>query len=189
MIESLSEEPAPARLNDFDELFTMGFPRTVRALMLLGLDRTASEDFAQEAFGLAHQKWNEIGGYDNPLAWVAKTASALALQHCRTSRRRAQILDRKAPVFADTSGRELTRAEQRIDLVRALEQLPRGQREVIVLHHIVDLPVAAIALTLEIAEGTVKSQLHDGRRTLASLMAETAVQQEGEGGANESGRK
>ncbi|MFI6828064.1 sigma factor-like helix-turn-helix DNA-binding protein [Kribbella sp. NPDC050241] len=46
----------------------------------------------------------------------------------------------------------------------ALRRLPWEQREVIALHHLVDLPVCEIAAQLGIPEGTVKAEDGTGRR-------------------------
>jgi RNA polymerase sigma-70 factor (ECF subfamily) len=62
----------------------------------------------------------------------------------------------------------------RVALVEALRQLPYEQREAIVLHYIVDLPVGAIAVQLGVPEGTVKARLSRGRSRLAPLVHEFA---------------
>jgi hypothetical protein len=49
-------------------------------------------------------------------------------------------------------------------LVEALRTLPVRQRQVIVLHHLVGLPVEEVAQTLRVPAGTVKSLLSRGRR-------------------------
>ena len=56
----------------------------------------------------------------------------------------------------------------RVALVAALAGLPDRHRRVIVLHYLADLPVAAIARELGVAEGTVKSWLHRARAALAA---------------------
>ena len=53
---------------------------------------------------------------------------------------------------------------------RAVGDLPARQREVIALHYVDDLTVADIAVALEISTGTVKSTLHDARRSLAATL-------------------
>ena len=57
-------------------------------------------------------------------------------------------------------------------LVEALRSLPVRQRQVIVLHHLVGLPVEEVAQTLRVPAGTVKSQLSRGRRALAARLRE-----------------
>ena len=49
----------------------------------------------------------------------------------------------------------------------AVRSLPRQQAKVLALHYYEDLPVADIAVVLELAEGTVKAHLHKGRASLA----------------------
>jgi RNA polymerase sigma-70 factor (ECF subfamily) len=58
-----------------------------------------------------------------------------------------------------------------LDLHRALGTLPLGQRQVIVLHHLVGLPVEEVARELRVPTGTVKSRLTRGRRALAQVLA------------------
>ena len=45
-----------------------------------------------------------------------------------------------------------------------------AQRQVIVLHHLVGLPVEEVASELRLATGTVKSRLARGRAALASTL-------------------
>jgi len=60
----------------------------------------------------------------------------------------------------------------RVVLVAALARLPERQRQAVVLHYLADLPLAAIALELGVAEGTVKSWLHRARTALADQLVE-----------------
>ena len=54
----------------------------------------------------------------------------------------------------------------RAELVDALGALPERQRLVVCLHYLADLSVDDVAAALEVAPGTVKSQLHDARSNL-----------------------
>jgi RNA polymerase sigma factor (sigma-70 family) len=58
------------------------------------------------------------------------------------------------------------RVAQRHDLVRALAELPRGQRAVVVLRYFEDLTESETADMLQCSVGTVKSQ---SSRALAAL--------------------
>jgi RNA polymerase sigma-70 factor (ECF subfamily) len=57
-------------------------------------------------------------------------------------------------------------------LVQALGTLPVRQRQAIVLHSLADLPIQEVAQALAVPNGTVKSLLARGRRTLAAKLGE-----------------
>jgi RNA polymerase sigma-70 factor (ECF subfamily) len=84
----------------------------------------------------------------------------------RRARRRAAALLRigPAPVVVEL-------APDLLDLAAALRVIPVTQRQVIVLHHLVGLPVDEVAQQLRLPVGTVKSRLGRGRRALAERLA------------------
>lgn len=57
----------------------------------------------------------------------------------------------------------------RLDVERVVRRLPARQRQVVVLHYLADLSVADVAQVLGISVGSVKSHLHDARRTLREV--------------------
>ncbi len=67
----------------------------------------------------------------------------------------------EAPVEADEQ-----QEARRDTLQAALLTLPPDQREVVILFHQHDWPIALIARHLDMPEGTVKSHLHRGRKRL-----------------------
>ncbi|HXZ64822.1 MAG TPA: sigma factor-like helix-turn-helix DNA-binding protein [Streptosporangiaceae bacterium] len=54
----------------------------------------------------------------------------------------------------------------------ALLDLPLGQRHVVVLHYLADLPVEVIARECGLPAGTVKTRLAAGRRRLEALLSQ-----------------
>jgi RNA polymerase sigma-70 factor (ECF subfamily) len=58
----------------------------------------------------------------------------------------------------------------RLDIERALRQMPREQARALALFYLSDLPVAEIARRTGRPEGTIKRWLHQGRRRLAVEM-------------------
>ena len=57
-----------------------------------------------------------------------------------------------------------------VAIVTALRQVSTGQRQAIVLHHLVGLSVDEIAQETGAAAGTVKARLSRGRHALAPLL-------------------
>lgn len=52
-------------------------------------------------------------------------------------------------------------------LIAALATLPEKQRRAVVLHYLGDMPIADVAASEGVPEGTVKSWLHRARQALA----------------------
>jgi RNA polymerase sigma-70 factor (ECF subfamily) len=98
---------------------------------------------------------------------VRRVAMNLAAERARRLRRLARALQRigKPPEVPEVS-------VESIALLEALRTLPVRQRQAIVLHYLVGLPVEEVAQTLSASNGTVKSLLFRGRRVLADRLGE-----------------
>ncbi len=59
---------------------------------------------------------------------------------------------------------------ERLDLYRALDALPRRQRDVLVLRHLADMSEAAVAEALGCSIGTVKSNASRARAALRAVL-------------------
>ena len=91
----------------------------------------------------------------------------LAADRARKLRRHARAILRMGPP------QEVSEVSvETLALVEALGSLPVRQRQAIVLHHLVGLPVEEVAQTLRVPAGTVKSLLSRGRRVLAAKLGE-----------------
>jgi RNA polymerase sigma factor (sigma-70 family) len=67
--------------------------------------------------------------------------------------------------------------ELALDVRRALQSLPRRQREATVLRYYLDMDVAEIAQVLRINEGTAKTTLHRARRALAEALGDEDLEE------------
>lgn len=134
-------------------------------------DATEAQDLVQEAFLRAWQRWDKVGGYEEPVAWVRRVAWNLA-----TSRHRRNQVARK--FLQKSSAPELAPAASpdHVALVAALKQVPAKRRQALVMHYMADMTVAAIAAATGAKEGTVKSWLHRGRKELAALLTDPAAE-------------
>jgi RNA polymerase sigma-70 factor, ECF subfamily len=151
----------------FTVFFEGAYPRVVGQLRLLTGDLVAAEDAAQEAFVRAASRWRQLSGYDQPEAWVRMTAFRLAIDQLRRARRQRRLLARLGTRRAPDA--ELDPQDRAV--VEALGRLPLPMREVLVLHHCLDLPVETVATQTGVSVGTVKSRLSRGRERLAELLA------------------
>jgi RNA polymerase sigma-70 factor, ECF subfamily len=158
----------------FAAFFRVAYPRVVGQLRLLTGDLATAEDVAQEAFVRAASRWGQLARYQHPEAWVRKTAFRLAVDGLRRARRHRGALARLA---AGPERAAPLDAEDR-EVIAALQRLPLPQREAVVLHHCLDLPVEAVAAQTGVRVGTVKSRLARGRDQLAALLGTEAPGEE-----------
>jgi RNA polymerase sigma-70 factor, ECF subfamily len=150
----------------FTAFFQSAYPGIVGQLRLLTGDLASAEDVTQEAFTRAASRWPQLARYDQPEAWVRKTAFRLAVDLLRRAGRQRRLLARLGSRREPDP--ELTPQDQAV--VQALQRLPLPLREVLVLHHYLDLPVETVAAQTGVSVGTVKSRLSRGRDRLAMLL-------------------
>lgn len=149
----------------------------VRSAVVLGCATEEARDLAQTTLLRCYTKWAKVQSADNQDAYVYRV-----LLNCyRDSRRRRWWGERPWAVVPDLSTAETTNAVDSADAVhRALADLTKGHREVVVLRYIADLSEAQTAHVLGIAPGTVKSRLS---RALAHLAVNRHIADLAEGQA------
>jgi RNA polymerase sigma-70 factor, ECF subfamily len=151
----------------FDEFYAATYRRIVGQVFALLGDLHEAEDVTQDAFAKASFHWSRICTYDMPEAWVRRVAFNQARNSARRARRRLVALARHGPpahIPAISS--------DRVDLHRAMSQLPSRYREVLVLHYVAELPLQEVAGQLRLPLGTVKSRLNRARKALAERLGE-----------------
>jgi RNA polymerase sigma-70 factor (ECF subfamily) len=156
---------------EFDEFYTSSFRRVTAQLYAMIGDRDEAQDCVQEAFVRAWAHRGKLAKAEHPEAWVRTTAYRLAVSRWRRKAVSRRPADRAvaAPVRTEPAD------ETRVALVAALAKLPEAQRQALVLHHLCDLPVHAVAREVGVPEGTIKARLSRGRAALAVLLSPTDV--------------
>jgi RNA polymerase sigma factor (sigma-70 family) len=146
----------------FDQMFPELFRSAYKvAYRLLG-SREDARDCAQEACARACADWPKLTRAGNPVPWAVRVSSNLAIDRLRRLQRTRG---------RSTSARAVSNPDpERIDLYRALDALPRRQREVLVLRHLADLPETAVAEILGCSVGTVKSNASRARAALRAVL-------------------
>lgn len=141
------------------------------AAAIVGVD--SAEDVTQDALVDAWRGFKGLRDRSRTRAWLHSIVVRRASKHLRALASRPRVTSiqpedawRTPRVFADP-GVDIYRREL---LDRAFEGLPLEQRACVVLHYSLDIPVARIASTLGIPEGTVKSRIHAGIQHLRQHM-------------------
>jgi RNA polymerase sigma-70 factor (ECF subfamily) len=173
----LVERCRRGELGAFEELYRLHSGRLFSlAVRMLGNPADA-EDLLQEIFLSAHRKLEGFRGEAALGTWLYRLAMNQILDHVRSrAARTGQLTDGldDATLLADAGGHRLAeRAIDRIDLERALAELPEGCRAAFVLHDVEGLEHREVSEVLGIAEGTSKSQVHKARLRLRGLLRRT----------------
>jgi RNA polymerase sigma-70 factor (ECF subfamily) len=166
----LVERCKNGELGAFEELYRAHAGRLYSlAYRMLG-NAADAEDLLQEIFLSAHRKLESFRGESALGTWLYRLAMNQILDHIRSrAARTGQLTDGldDASILPDGAGHRLAdRAIERIDLERAIADLPEGCRAAFLLHDVDGLEHKEIADVLGIAEGTSKSQVHKARLRL-----------------------
>lgn len=141
----------------FEELYKLYQRPLVNYLFRLCGNRPLAEDLLQEAF---LRLWRAAPTYE-PTAkvstYVFKIAHNLFLNEA--ARRREKALEGVDREFRDDPTAEIHRQEVQAAVQRAVEALPEGEREVLVLAEYNGFKYAEISEILGIPVGTVKSRM------------------------------
>lgn len=145
-------------------LYAASYTRLVRVLAVSAGSVGEAEECVQEAFVRLLREWPKVRNYEDPEGWVRAVAFRVASNRLRRARNATKAVLRLTPRSTAFS------SDARLDVERALMRLSLGQRQVLVLHYLLGLDVAAIATELNISAGTVKSRLSRGRAALEPLL-------------------
>jgi RNA polymerase sigma-70 factor, ECF subfamily len=170
----LVERCRDGELGAFEELYRQHSGRLFSlAVRMLG-NQTDAEDQLQEIFLSAHRKLQSFRGESALGTWLYRLAMNQLLDYVRSrAARTGQLTDSidDDTVLADAGGHRIAdRAIDRIDLERALAELPEGCRAAFILHDVEGLEHKEVSDVLGIAEGTSKSQVHKARLRLRALL-------------------
>ena len=163
----------------FDEVVKATYADTYALALRLTANEEDAKDVVQEAYLRAYRGLKRFRGDSSFTTWLYRiTANCASTQLGKRSRHRHDSLDGEAAEVRDLRPEidPQMRAEGsllRSRVTAALETLPPGLREVVVLRDIYDLPHEAIAAELGITEAAAKVRLHRARLRLRAQLFPT----------------
>lgn len=162
---TLDEDTLVVGTPTFEDFYRREFRKVVALVYALSGSRLAAEDLAQEAFLAAHRRWDRIGGYDKPEAWVRRVVSNMAV-----SAHRKRLSEGKALLRMAMQRQEALPPTEPADdaFWKAVRSLPKKQAQAVCLFYLEDRPVTEIADILDCSPSTAKVHLHRGRKRLAA---------------------
>ncbi len=147
---------ADGTMRDFDEFYARHRDEIGRALAFVLGDPSLGQEAVDEAMVKAYQQWDSLGDTENPAGWVFVVGKRWGLSWRRGRRRerhREELVTARAQHGPDRPADEL------VDLMDALAELPVDHRTVVVCRFSLGLSVGETAALLDLREGTVKSRL------------------------------
>jgi RNA polymerase sigma-70 factor (ECF subfamily) len=162
----------------FRELYARHTGRLYQfVLRVMGGSEAEAEDVVQETWIRAVECMREFRWESQLSTWLIGIGVNLCRDRLRRSKRSPEVQ------MAASGLAPVGRTEERIDIEKAISQLPVGYREVLIMHDVEGFTHVEIGQRLGIAEGTSKSQLFFARRTMRRLLSPA----EGNGRGKESG--
>ncbi len=154
------------------ELYDRHAPRVFAVVRRLAGDDALAEDWAQEAWVRAIRALPRFRGDAQFSTWIHRIAVNSAL-HGKRWRDRRTSKEIALPVTHRETDQQATRTDEpmlRLTLQRALDRLPEGMRQIVVLHDVQGHTHDEIGALLGIAAGTSKSQLFKARAHLRRIL-------------------
>jgi RNA polymerase sigma-70 factor (ECF subfamily) len=154
---------APGDLPDFEAFFRAHERAIFSYLYRMTGDEQAAYDLSQETFVRAWQRYDRLSGYEQPLAWLFRVATNLALNHQR---------DRASPVRAalsldadlDPAGSDPSwRFAERDAIREALLAMAPRQRAALALREVYGFSGEEVAAALGISHAAAKMLLSRAR--------------------------
>lgn len=161
----------------FRELYATVAPRLLGYLMKMAKSRALADDLLQQTFLKVHRARSAYVRGADPVPWIYAIAHRTFIDEARKTRRAVvqpaeEVPDVPAGLTGEADGvrdepadPELTRAA-----LAALEDLPTGQREAVVLTKLDGKSVAEAAAIAGTTVGAMKVRAHRGYAALRKLL-------------------
>jgi RNA polymerase sigma-70 factor (ECF subfamily) len=171
-------------LGAFDQLYREQAGRLYNLAYRMTGAAADAEDLVQEMFLLAYRKIGSFKGESSIGTWLYRLGVNLCVDHLRSrqhrDRRATESLDddrQRGQRVAALPTTEMTLT--RLELERAIAELPESYRSAFVLHDVEGFGHGEIASMLRIAEGTSKSLVHKARMRLRQILTGARDQRPG----------
>jgi len=145
-----------------------------RSAWALTGSRAVAEDLVQDCFELAWRHMDQLRDRALARPWLFQILRREAFRNLAPS------ADSAVETYEEGADERfgsdaIATADQRMDILRAMQTLPAIHREVLTLFYFEDMPVAEMALALDVAPGTVLSRLNRARDGLRQRMQAEAA--------------
>jgi RNA polymerase sigma factor (sigma-70 family) len=168
-LDELASAAAAGDAAALDRLLAAVRPQVLRHCKRLLPNDHDAEEACQDALLAVARRIDRFEGRSRFETWLYRITLNAGLDTYRRLKRRADTIDID-DVALESAGRTSVIAGNRIDLLEAFEQVDPKFGVPVLLRDVYDLDYPEIAAALDIREGTVKSRIHEGRKSMQYLL-------------------
>jgi len=155
----------------FADLYRTNFARLVVLATAVSGEATFAEDIVQDAMGKAHDRWEEVGNFASPEAWVRRLVVNASIDRKRRIIRESKALLKLRPTTEKVSYMPKSYPE----VWEAITKLAPRQRAAIALFYMEGYSTAEISEILGTKESTTRVLLHKGRNSLRQILGDSPI--------------
>lgn len=174
----LTQRAATGDMAAFEEIYKRHHRRVYSICLRMLQSPSEAEDLTQDVFIQLYRKIGSFRGDSAFTTWLHRMTVNQVLMHFRkrTVKYEKTTEEGETPdqMVTGTSDPNKMRIVDKIALDNAIEQLPRGYKNVFVLHDVEGFEHEEVARILGCSVGTSKSQLHKARLKLQKLLQKKA---------------
>ncbi|MCL1987231.1 MAG: RNA polymerase sigma factor [Firmicutes bacterium] len=166
----------------FEQFLTLYEKDIYTFCLYLARNQQAAEDLYQETILFAFEKCAEIDFQKNPKSYLLAIAAGKWKNAVRKASWRAKIAPELPLDFtlnasdnANDLSHNLEKQELQTAINKGLNALTEKLRVPLILHYYEDLSIEEIAGILEIPAGTIKSRLHNARKTMKKFLEREGI--------------
>lgn len=160
----LVEQSIAGNRDSFKDLFMKNVDRVHNLCLKISADINLAEDLTQEVFIKAWEKLDTFKFECKFSTWLHSIAVNQFLMHTRSDKRYSEKLGEYSA--EEKTDEKRSTQDLKIDLQKAIDNLPAQARAVLVLHDIEGYKHNEISEMMSIQTGTSKAHLHRARRIL-----------------------
>ncbi len=176
----LSRLAADGNIAAFELIYKRYHRRTYSLTLRMTSNQTEAEDLTQEVFIQLFRKIGSFRGDSAFSTWLHRLTVNQVLMHFRRRSIKNERVsdDGEMPeqTVPGTSDPNKMRVIDHIALKNAIAELPRGYKNVFVLHDVEGFEHEEVARIMGISVGTSKSQLHKARLKLRGLLVKESAE-------------
>lgn len=168
--EELMAAYVGGRADAFGTLFERYAPMLLRVMRRQIRNGDDAEELVQQTFLQLHRARNDFEPGRRLRPWLMTIAYNLRREYFRRRMRKPEAALEHEPPASERGGDPLERHEDANRVRAALEMLPAGQRDVIVMHWFEEMSFPDVAEVLGLSVSAVKVRAHRGYKVLRQAL-------------------